>query len=99
VIDLVPHDGGVLLRVRAQPGARRSAVRGAHHGALKLAVTQIAEKGKANRAITELLSETLNVNKSQLTLLAGHTAANKTFLVRGITLAELQRRIEAIIPH
>jgi uncharacterized protein (TIGR00251 family) len=93
---LEPHAEGVLLKVRAQPGARRNEVKGVQAEMLKVAVTQVAEKGKANDAIIELLCDTLDLRKSQVTLLAGQTAPRKTLLVRGITLAELQARIDAL---
>ncbi len=95
MIKLTEHADGVVLPVRAQPGARANAIRGVHGGALKVAVTQIAEKGKANKALAKLLCKTLVLRRSQLTLLAGDTVADKRFLVREITRQELARRIEA----
>ena len=97
MIKLIDHADGVVLPVRAQPGARANAIRGSHDGALKVAVTQVAEKGKANKALAKLLCKSLTLRHSQLTLLAGETAANKQFLVRQITRAELARRIEAVL--
>jgi len=56
-------------------------------------VTQAPEKGKANKAILELLAETLGLRKNQLELLAGETSSQKKFLVREITAEELAQRI------
>ncbi len=92
-----PHPEGVLLPVRAQPGARSSGVRGEQDGALKVSVTQIAEKGKANKALIGVLSDALDLRKSQLELVAGMTAGHKQFLVRGVTVEELRQRIDAIL--
>ena len=97
MIVLTDHADGVILPVRAQPGARANAIRGLHGGALKVAVTQVAEKGKANRALTHLLCKTLGLRRSQLSLLSGETSADKQFLVRDITREELTRRIAAIL--
>ena len=93
MIAIEPHAEGSILPVRAQPGARRNEIRGEQAGMLKVRVTQIAEKGKANKAILELLSKQLDLRKSQLALLTGETAPQKRFLVRGITPEELARRI------
>jgi uncharacterized protein len=95
MIDLATHPEGVLLNVRAQPGARSSALRGVQDGALKVAVTQIAEKGKANKALVAVLSKALKLRKSQLELVAGQTSSQKRFLVRAVTVEELRARIEA----
>ena len=97
MILLTPHDQGVLLPVRAQPGAKRNEIRGEQDGALKVCVTQSPEKGKANKAILELLSKQLGLRKSQLALVAGETAQQKRFLVREISAAELAARIAPFV--
>ncbi len=53
---LEPHPDGTILPVRAQPGARRNEIRGVQDGMLKVCVTQSPEKGKANKAVIELLA-------------------------------------------
>jgi uncharacterized protein len=94
LIVLTEHPDGTILPVRAQPGARRNEIRGEQNGMLKVSVTQIAEKGKANQALIAVLSKTLGLKKSQLELLASHTSSEKRFLVRGITPDLLEERIE-----
>jgi uncharacterized protein (TIGR00251 family) len=85
VIHLESHKEGVVLAVRALPGSRRDEIRGEHGGALKVAVTQAPEKGKANKAIIELLARRLGIKRSQFELLSGETTAQKRFLIRGVT--------------
>lgn len=94
MISLEPHERGVMLPVRAQPGARRNCLRGEQNGALKVAVTQVAEKGKANKAILGVLCETLSLRKSQITLLSGETSQEKLFLVTAISVEQLRAAIE-----
>ncbi len=94
---LQPHAQGVVLSVRAQPGAKRAGICGQHGGMLKVAVTQVAEKGKANAAIIEVLAEQLGLRRSQLQLLSGETSRAKRVLVQGIDAAELARRIDAAV--
>jgi uncharacterized protein YggU (UPF0235/DUF167 family) len=94
VIQLRSHPEGVVLALRAVPGARQSALQGEHDGALKVSVTQQAEKGKANKAIIQLLSVELGLRRSQLQLLTGLTASRKEILVREIDVPTLQARIE-----
>ncbi len=89
MIRLELHPEGVLLAVRASPGARRDEIRGEHDGALKVAVTQAPEKGKANKAIIELLAKRLRLRRSQIELLSGATSSQKHFLIRGVTADEL----------
>lgn len=96
MIELQTHAEGVVLPVRAQPGARSSSIRGEQQGALKVAVTQVAEKGKANKAVIELVSKALGLRRSQIELLSGPTSHDKRLLIREITLAELQEKLASL---
>jgi uncharacterized protein len=93
MLALEPHREGTILPVRAQPGARRNEIRGAQDGMLKVCVTQSPEKGKANKALVQLLSKSLGLKKSQFELIAGETSHQKRFLIRGVSLKELTDRI------
>ena len=93
MLDIQPHQEGAILPIRAQPGARRNEVRGIQDGALKICVTQAPEKGKANKALAEILAKWLQVRKSQVELLSGESAAQKRFLVRGFSAESLAARI------
>jgi uncharacterized protein (TIGR00251 family) len=97
MIELADHPEGVLLPVRAQPGASKSGIRGEQNGALKVAVTQAAEKGKANQALVEALAKGLGLKRSQIELISGDTARQKQFLIRGVTRGELAERIAAAL--
>lgn len=89
------HPEGTLLSVRAHAGANRNELRGAHNGMLRVGVTQAPEKGKANRALVDLLARTLGLPKSQLTLISGETSPQKRFLVRGVSPDETAQRLAA----
>ena len=93
---LEPHADGTILPVRAHPGARRNEIRGVQDGMLRVSVTQAPEKGKANKAVVELLSKKLGLKKSQIELIAGETSHQKRFLVRGIQPAELAQKVEKL---
>jgi hypothetical protein len=95
VIEFEPHAEGLILPVRASAGARRCELRGVQAGALKVAVTQAPEQGKANKAIIELLADSLGLKKSQVELLTGETSPRKRFLIRDIDRETLDGRIAA----
>jgi hypothetical protein len=94
MIVLEVHRDGTILPVRAQPGARCNEIRGEQDGMLKVSVTQSPEKGKANKALIEVLAKALALKKSQMELLSGETSHHKRFLVRGVSPDELRKRIE-----
>jgi uncharacterized protein (TIGR00251 family) len=93
LIEPQAHAQGAILPVQAHAGARRNAVGGIHDGRLKVSVTTAPEKGKANKAIIAVLSERLSLRKSRIELLSGQTSAQKQFLIRGLTPAELAERL------
>jgi uncharacterized protein (TIGR00251 family) len=98
MIDLTVHAQGTVLAVHAQPGAKRNAVLGTRAGALRVAVTAPPEQGKANAAIGAVLAASLGCRSSQIALIAGETSRRKRFLVIGVTLDDLRRRLAAAIP-
>ena len=54
------------------------------------------EKGKANKAVIELLAKKLGLKKSQIELIAGETSHQKRFLMRGVESDEVALRIHAM---
>jgi uncharacterized protein len=93
MIELTEHPEGVVLPVRAQPGASKNGIRGEQNGMLKVSVTQIAEKGKANKALVETIAKGLGLKKFQVELLSGETQSQKKFLIRGISRQELESKL------
>jgi uncharacterized protein (TIGR00251 family) len=89
------REGGVVLKVRAAPGAPRDRIAGVLGGALKVAVAAPPEKGKANRRIAELLTEVLALQAGSVRLLSGGGAKDKRWLLLGISAAELRARVDA----
>jgi uncharacterized protein (TIGR00251 family) len=96
VIQLSEHAEGVILPVRAQPGARKAGIVGEHGGALKVAVTAPPEDGRANKALVEVLCESLGVKRSQVELVSGQTSRDKRFVIRGLSVVELQQRLAEV---
>jgi uncharacterized protein (TIGR00251 family) len=97
MISLADHAEGVVLPVRAQPGARRTGVQGEQNGALKVAVQAPPQDGRANEALVEVLHAALGVKRSQVELLAGRTGRDKRFLIRGLARAELEWRLASLV--
>jgi uncharacterized protein (TIGR00251 family) len=86
-----------MLLVKAQPGASKTSIRGEQNGMLKVAVTQIAEKGKANQALVEALAEGLGLKRSQIELVSGESQREKRFLVRGANQEQLSALIAKLL--
>ena len=97
MIELTDHPEGIILPVRAQAGASKNGIRGEQNGMLKVSVTQIAEKGKANKALAEMIAKGLELKRSQVELIAGETQSQKKFLIRNISREALAQRLAGAI--
>ncbi len=93
-IELRETDAGVILPVKVTAGARKSEIRGVQNGALKVAVTAVAEKGKANKAVIQLLAKWLDVPKSSIQISAGSTSSHKRLLVEA-PLPTVEKRLNS----
>jgi hypothetical protein len=85
---------GVVFSIRVVPRASRSEAAGIQGDALKLRVTAAPSEGKANDECIRLLAKILGVKRTQVTIIAGHTARTKTVAVEGISAGS----VAAILP-
>jgi uncharacterized protein len=89
---------GVTLAVRAQPGAKKTAISGIYgegQGAqLKIAVHAPPVEGRANEALVEFLAEAFSLPKRSVEIASGELARSKVFLLRGVTAARVKAVLE-----
>lgn len=74
-------NGGTVLQVKVIPGARQPGVVGVLGDFLKIKITARAEKGKANDALIEYLSQRLKIARSDIHIVRGHTQPLKVVFV------------------
>lgn len=92
--------GGIRLRLKVQPKARREAIIGpapdSDGAALKISVGAPPEDGKANAAVIALLAERLGVAKSAISVVSGATDRRKLVEIRGDE-TELRAALDALL--
>ena len=76
------------ITVKLTPGARQNAIIGWEDDlfgerTLKVQVTEIPEKGKANKALIKLLSKEWKIAKSAITIIRGETSRTKILEIEG----------------
>jgi len=74
---------GLYLNVHVQPGARRAQLRGVHGDAVKIAIGEAAQDGKANKAIIRVIAKVFNLSISDVEITSGMTSRRKRVLLRG----------------
>lgn len=87
---MLPTERGAEIVVWVVPGARRTEMVGSHGDALRIRVAQPPERGRANRAVEELLGDLLGVG---VELVAGAASRRKRFLVPGMDAVEVRARL------
>ena len=82
--------------IRVKPGASRTRVGGAYGDppALIVAVTEPAVDGRANEAAVRALADALDVPRSTLEIVSGHTARTKVVRIEG---SEIDARWTALL--
>ncbi len=85
--------GGIVLSVKVQPNASKARVIGKHADQIKIAVTVAPEKGKANQAVTKVLSKWLGIKSSDIQIISGETSRDKKVFIRNISEEEFNRII------
>ncbi|PKP77955.1 MAG: hypothetical protein CVT81_06540 [Alphaproteobacteria bacterium HGW-Alphaproteobacteria-3] len=93
-----PTAGGVTVRLRVTPRGGSDRIEGRGEDAdgvphLRLRVSDVAEKGKANAAVLKLLAKAWGVPRSSLSIASGETGRNKIVAVAGDP-GDLRGRIE-----
>ncbi|MGD9692728.1 MAG: DUF167 domain-containing protein [Phycisphaerales bacterium] len=83
--------GGVLIRVKAVPGAKRDEISGVLGDRLKVRVSAAPEGGKANAAICAVIAGALGVRARDVSVVQGASGAEKVVEARGVS-AEAARR-------
>lgn len=91
---MIRDDGdGVLIDIKAVPGAKRDEVAGVLGERLKVRVSAPPEGGKANRAVCALLAGVLGVRSNRVEVVAGHANPQKTVRVTGVDAGEVLARL------
>lgn len=81
------------LQVRVVPRAKRNAIELDEDGGIKVRVTAVPERGKANAAVIALIAKALGVPKRNVEVVRGHTSRDKTISIDGVTRDEALRRL------
>ena len=87
-------DKRTTIDVHLQPGAKRNEILGFRGDVLYAKVTAVAEKGRANQALLELMADAFGVPKSAIALVRGHTSRNKVIAIQGLTKENLKAILE-----
>ncbi len=84
-----------VLAVRIQPRASKDEIIVQSDGSLKIRLTAPPVDGAANEALIAFLAKVLRVSKSQVEILSGHRAREKSVRIAGVSRDEAERMLIA----
>jgi uncharacterized protein (TIGR00251 family) len=88
---------GVTIAVRAQPGAKKTAITGIYgEGAttqLRIAVQAPPVEGRANLALIAFLAELFEMPRNKVELVTGELSRSKVILLRAVSLKKVETRL------
>lgn len=85
------HPDGSLITVWVVPGARRDEIVGYYAGALRVRITAVAEKGRANKALLAFLEKALGC---RLRLVGGAGSRRKRVVAVDLSTDDLISRLD-----
>ena len=84
---------GIQITLKVTPRSGKNIVAGFEGEYLKVRLKAIPEKGNANLALIELLSNFFGVAPSKITLIAGKTCRFKRIIISGSSMKELTAKL------
>ncbi len=89
------HPEGTVLLVLAAPRSSANSVGPVVDDMVRIRVTAAAADGAANAAIVKLLSDAVDIPKSRVRIISGHSAKRKRILIEGLRPTDVVTRLSA----
>jgi len=90
--------GGVNFAIKVHPRAKKNAITGELGDALRVSLTAPPVEGKANEGCIDFFAKLLEVPRSSITIAAGQTSRNKVIRVIGLSVTEIEKRLNIRSP-
>jgi len=84
---------GVTFSVKVVPGSSKNAITGLLGSALKVNISAVAEKGKANQGLIKLLARILGRPRSAIVITSGTSSPHKEVFVAQMTVVEFENKL------
>ncbi len=94
---LKSHANNITLTVHAQPNASKTAIRGEHGDALKVALHAQPSDGAANEELCEFLANFFDLPKRSVEILRGHTSREKVVALSGLTMVVAEEKLKQVL--
>ena len=86
-------NGGVVFKVKVLPGSSRTTVCGLLDEMVKIKVSAVPEKGKANKCLLDFLAKQLSVKRNTVKIVSGKSSPIKSVRVMGISVEQISNKL------
>ena len=89
------QDDGILINIEVKPGAETTRIEGIDEwrGSIEVRLKARAEKGKANKELTQLLSSMLALPSSSIVIVGGKKSRRKSIKILGLKAEDVVLRL------
>lgn len=84
---------GILFFVKVTPKSSKNAIIGWKENILCLRIAAAPEKGKANEEVESFLASQLDIGRSYVRVIQGHSSRNKRVCASGISLEQFNLKL------
>ncbi len=95
-MEIVLTEDDVLFYVRVAPKAKKPTVGGKHDGALKVAVSEPPDQGRANAAVVRAVAKRLGLRRADVEIVSGLTSRRKRLRVKNVDAAALAAQLQQL---
>lgn len=88
----------VTLEIKVQPRAKKTAWKGWHEGAVKIAIAAAPSDGEANDELCRFLAREFGVLRKDVEILRGATSRFKVVRITGVSAQDVTRVLPASKP-
>ena len=93
MIKISETKNGIIIIVRARPGAKQTKMLGEYDGAVRIALAAPPEKGKANKELVRFLAKEFEVTQTDIEITGGETSKDKRVLIRAKDIEPIKNKI------
>ena len=86
-----------ILSVHVTPNAKMNAITGCKENVWHIKIAAPPADGKANEELIKFFSSAINLHKNALCVIKGQTSRNKLISVEGLSPAEIEMRLSALV--
>ena len=96
-VKIIRRQDAVIFYVKVTPSSNRTCLAGIQNGMFKIKLSAAPEKGKANQALIDFLSDKLGIKRKFVTIISGLTSKVKQIAVEQETAETITEKL-TIVP-